>query len=196
MDPNLICVCSLILQSFHNFIYHKYANFSFFNFSGWSVEDAVEKYLKAIGMEYMAQAFIGNQINGSSLLALDEYQVIQLGCHVTSDHMLFMEHLQIIKKKYNDSIAAQWSGRTPVEGCAYHQDCCQHCCARLNGKWPRKVSSGQKDWQHVNAVKLVRIWRQIEWHQIEYATRSHKISLIAQKCICLLSRAYLLFYTS
>jgi len=97
------------------------------------VEDVVEKYLKPIGMEYMAQAFIGSQINGGCLLALDEYQVIQLGCHVTGDRMLFMEYLQIIKKKYNDPnsmkpIAAQWTGRTPVEGCAYHQDCC-HCCA-------------------------------------------------------------------
>ena len=96
------------------------------------MEEVVEKYLKPIGMEYLAQAFIGSQINGRNLLALNEHQVIQLGCHATGDRMLFMEYLQIIKKKCDDPnnqkpIAALWTGRTPVEGCAYHQDCC-HCC--------------------------------------------------------------------
>lgn len=96
------------------------------------MEDVVEFYLKPIGMEYMEQAFIGGQINGGRLLALEEYEVIQLGCHVTGDRKLFMEYLQIIRKKYSDPsmkpIAAQWVGHTPVTGCVYHQDCC-HCCA-------------------------------------------------------------------
>jgi len=54
-------------------------------------------------------------------LTLDEYQVIQLGCHVTGDYA------HIWKKNNNSNslkqLAVQWAGHAPVEGIVYHQDC-------------------------------------------------------------------------
>lgn len=48
----------------------------------WTEQDVVERYLKPIGMEFMAKAFIQNKITGPVLMALTEEHMKELGCAV------------------------------------------------------------------------------------------------------------------
>lgn len=48
----------------------------------WSEADVVERYLRPIGMEFMAKAFIENKINGSVLMSITEDHIKEMGCAV------------------------------------------------------------------------------------------------------------------
>ena len=48
----------------------------------WSENDVVERFLKPIGMEFMAKAFIENKVNGTVLMALTEDHMKEMGCCV------------------------------------------------------------------------------------------------------------------
>ena len=51
----------------------------------------MDNYLKPIGMEFMAKAFMENHITGAVLLTLREEHIKELGCAVLGDRILFME---------------------------------------------------------------------------------------------------------
>ena len=53
----------------------------------WSENDVVERYLKPIGMEFMAKPFIENKISGPVLMALTEDHMKELGCAVLGEYM-------------------------------------------------------------------------------------------------------------
>ena len=48
----------------------------------WAETDVVERFLKPIGMEFLAKAFIENKINGAVLMALTEDHMKEMGCAV------------------------------------------------------------------------------------------------------------------
>lgn len=53
-----------------------------FLFEEWSEADVVERYLKPIGMDFMAKAFIENKISGSVLMSITEDHIKEMGCAV------------------------------------------------------------------------------------------------------------------
>lgn len=54
-------------------------------FSEWAESDVVEKFLKPIGMEFMAKPFIESKINGPVLMALTEEHMKELQCAVLGE---------------------------------------------------------------------------------------------------------------
>ncbi len=48
----------------------------------WTEGDVTERYLKPIGMEFMAKAFLENKITGAVLMSLNENHMKELGCAV------------------------------------------------------------------------------------------------------------------
>ena len=116
----------------------------FVTYSDWTEAEVVENYLKPIGMEFMSKAFMENHITGAVLLALREEHIKELGCAVLGDRILFMEYLQLLKKhkKDLDRSRALWSGQTPINSCAYHQNCGKYLFFLVCGCCVRKV-----DWR-------------------------------------------------
>ena len=90
----------------------------------------MDNYLKPIGMEFMAKAFMENHITGAVLLALREEHIKELGCAVLGDRILFMEYLALLKKHKRDldRSKALWTAQTPVNSCAYHENCGKYLC--------------------------------------------------------------------
>ena len=107
----------------------------------WTERDVVDNYLKPIGMEFMAKAFMENHITGAVLLALREEHIKELGCAVLGDRILFMEYLALLKKHKRDldRSKALWSAQTPVNSCAYHENCGKYLCFLVCGCCVRKV---------------------------------------------------------
>ena len=107
----------------------------------WTERDVVDNYLKPIGMEFMAKAFMENHITGAVLLALKEEHIKELGCAVLGDRILFMEYLALLKKhkKDLDRSKALWSAQTPVNSCAYHENCGKYLWFLVCGCCVRKV---------------------------------------------------------
>ena len=52
----------------------------------WAEADVIERFLKPIGMEFMAKAFIDNKINGAVLMCLNESHMKEMGCAVLGEH--------------------------------------------------------------------------------------------------------------
>lgn len=48
----------------------------------WAEADVVERFLKPIGMEFLAKAFMENKISGAVLMALTEDHMKEMGCAV------------------------------------------------------------------------------------------------------------------
>ena len=90
----------------------------------------MDNYLKPIGMEFMAKPFMENHITGAVLLALREEHIKELGCTVLGDRILFMEYLALLKKHKRDldRSKALWTAQTPVNSCAYHENCGKYLC--------------------------------------------------------------------
>ena len=78
----------------------------------------------------MAKAFMENHITGAVLLALREEHIKELGCAVLGDRILFMEYLSLLKKHKRDldRSKALWTAQTPVNSCAYHENCSKYLC--------------------------------------------------------------------
>ena len=55
---------------------------SFLSTTEWVEADVVEHFLKPIGMEFLAKAFIENKISGTVLMALTEDHMKEMGCAV------------------------------------------------------------------------------------------------------------------
>ena len=51
----------------------------------WSEGDVIERFLKPIGMEFMAKSFIDNKINGAVLMCLNEDHMKEMGCAVLGE---------------------------------------------------------------------------------------------------------------
>ncbi len=51
----------------------------------WSEADVIERFLRPIGMEFMAKAFIENKINGAVLMCLNEDHMKEMGCAVLGE---------------------------------------------------------------------------------------------------------------
>ena len=64
------------------YTYSNHNTTTFFFSSEWSETDVVERFLKPIGMEFMAKAFIENKINGAVLMCLNEDHMKEMGCAV------------------------------------------------------------------------------------------------------------------
>ena len=96
----------------------------------WSEKDVVDNYLKPIGMEFMAKSFMENHITGAVLLALREEHIKELGCAVLGDRILFMEYLALLKKHKRDLDRSKslWTAQTPINNCAYHENCGKYLC--------------------------------------------------------------------
>ena len=65
-----------------------YTSISFLVSLEWSENDVVERYLKPIGMEFMAKAFVENKITGPVLMALTEDHMKELGCAVLGEYCI------------------------------------------------------------------------------------------------------------
>lgn len=99
----------------------------------WTETDVVDRFLKPIGMEFMAKAFIENKITGTVLMALTESHMKEMGCCVLGDRILFLDYLVLLKKHKRDAdrSRALWHATTPVRNCAYHRNCFDFCCFLL-----------------------------------------------------------------
>lgn len=95
----------------------------------WVESDVVENFLKPIGMEFLAKAFIENRISGPVLMSLTEDHMKEMGCAVLGDRILLIEYLSLLKKHKRDAdrSRALWNATTPVLNCAYHHNCCGFC---------------------------------------------------------------------
>ena len=51
----------------------------------------VERFLRPIGMEFMAKAFIENKINGAVLMCLNEDHMKEMGCAVLGEEWVGQE---------------------------------------------------------------------------------------------------------
>ena len=54
----------------------------FLSTTEWVEADVLEHFLKPIGMEFLAKAFIENKISGTVLMALTEDHMKEMGCAV------------------------------------------------------------------------------------------------------------------
>ena len=93
----------------------------------------IERFLKPIGMEFMAKAFLENKICGPVLMCLTEEHMKEMGCAVLGDRILFLDYLALLKKHKRDAdrSRALWNATTPVLSLAYHRNCsdfCFHVC--------------------------------------------------------------------
>ena len=60
-------------------------------FIEWAEADVVERFLKPVGMEFMAKAFMENKISGPVLIALTEDHMKEMGCAVLGKSIIIFE---------------------------------------------------------------------------------------------------------
>ena len=59
----------------------------YYYFIEWAESDVIERFLKPIGMEFMAKAFLENKICGPVLMCLTEEHMKEMGCAVLGKYM-------------------------------------------------------------------------------------------------------------
>ena len=64
----------------------------------WSESDVIEHFLKPIGMEFLAKAFMEHKISGPVLMSLTDDHMKEMGCAVLGDRILLIEYLTLLKK--------------------------------------------------------------------------------------------------
>lgn len=63
---------------------------SFHHSLEWSESDVIERFLKPIGMDFMAKAFMENKISGPVLMALNEDHMKEMGCAVLGESVIML----------------------------------------------------------------------------------------------------------
>ncbi|XP_003385689.1 PREDICTED: uncharacterized protein LOC100634434 [Amphimedon queenslandica] len=164
----------------------------------WSEADVVERFLKPVGMEFMAKAFMENKISGPVLIALSEDHMKEMGCAVLGDRILFMEYLQLLKKHKRDAdrSRALWSGTTPVLKCAYSRNCgefmfhlCCPCCVPTT-EW--RITGQGIRWRRNRAA--INCCGDVETQFIDYRFLKDLELRKEPKCCCFCVGKELLIY--